>query len=527
MATRRRTAEPRITWLPETPVDARALERDLKAVLTGEVRFDAGSKALYTTDASNYRQIPIGVVIPKTVEDVIRTVELCRTHGAPIVSRGGGTSLAGQTCNVAVVLDFSKYLNRLVELDPAARRARVQPGIILDHLRDAAEVHQLTFGPDPATHNRCTLGGMMGNDSCGMHAQMAGRTSQNIAELEILTYRGHRMRVKNHYTEDEIEGVIQQGGEDGRIFQALRDLRDRYAEQIRARFPHIPRLVSGYGLQFLLPEHGFNVAGALVGSESTLVTILEATTCLVESPPGRVLVMLGYPDIYQAGDHIDEILRFNPIALEGIDDRLLEIMHKKGLYPHAREIFPPGNGWLAVEMGGADRADADRQARALMEALGQRPRPPAMKLMDQPDEERTFWQLREAGLAATASVPGEGDFWPGWEDSAVPPACVGDYLRDLRGLFDKYGYNPSVYGHWGQGCIHCSIDFDLVTAEGIRQFRAFLQEAARTVVKYGGSLSGEHGDGQARGELLPLMFGDELVQAFREFKAIWDPDWKM
>jgi len=514
----------RVTMLPEA---ARSLEADLRAVLRGEVRFDAQSKALYATDASNYRQVPIGVVIPKDTEDVVRTVEICRRHRAPIVSRGGGTSLAGQTCNTAIVIDFSKVMHQLISLDPEARTAQVQPGIILDALRNAAEAHGLTFGPDPATHNRCTLGGMIGNDSCGMHAQMAGRTSQNIEGLEILTYDGVRMRVKNRYTEAEIDAIIQEGGRPGEIFAQLRDLRDRYAERIRARFPKIPRLVSGYGLQFLLPENGFNVAGSLVGSEGTCVTILEAQTRLVESPAYRTLVLLGYPSVYEAGDHVKDILPFGPIALEGLDDYLFKFMTLKGMHPEYKTLLPEGNGWLMVELGGNTQEEADQQADRLMDALRKVPNPPNLRRYSGPKESHRLWAIREAGLGATSFVPRHGDSWPGWEDSAVPPDQVGAYLRDLRKLFDAYGYEASLYGHFGQGCVHCSVDFDLESADGIRNFREFLDKAARLVVHYGGSLSGEHGDGQARGELLPIMFGEELVQAFREFKAIWDPEGMM
>lgn len=514
----------RVSMLPEA---ARSLEAELREVLKGEVRFDAESKALYATDASNYRQVPIGVVIPRDAEDVVRAVEVCRRHRAPIVSRGGGTSLAGQTCNAAVVIDFSKVMHQLISLDPEARSAWVQPGIILDDLRNAAEAHGLTFGPDPATHNRCTLGGMIGNDSCGMHAQMAGRTSQNIEELEILTYDGTRMRVKNRYTDDEIEALIQEGGRPGEIFAQLRELRDRYAERIRARFPKIPRLVSGYGLQFLLPENGFNVAAALVGSEGTCVTLLEARTRLVESPAYRTLVLLGYPSVYEAGDHVKDILPFGPIALEGLDDNLFKFMTLKGMHPEYKSLLPEGNGWLMVELGGKNQDEADQQADRLMEALQKAPQPPTMRRYSGPKESHRLWEIREAGLGATSFVPRHGDSWPGWEDSAVPPEYVGSYLRDLRELFDAYGYEASLYGHFGQGCVHCSVDFDLESADGIRNFREFLDKAAHLVVSYGGSLSGEHGDGQARGELLPVMFGEELVQAFREFKAIWDPEGMM
>lgn len=509
-----------------TAVNSDALAADLERRVRGEVRFDAGSRALYSTDGSNYRQVPIGVVIPRDAEDLITAIEICRDYDAPVLPRGGGTSLAGQCCNVAVVFDMSKYFNRLIALDPAARQARVEPGIVLDDLRRAAERYHLTFGPDPSTHNHCTLGGMIGNNSCGIHSVMAGRTSDNVHELEILTYDGLRMRV-GPTPEPELDAIIARGGRRGEIYAGLRSIRDRYDDLIRQRFPKIPRRVSGYNLDELLPENGFNVARALTGTEGTCVTILEATVRLVPSPPARTLLVLGYPDIYTAGDHIAELMEHHPIGLEGIDINLVDDMKKKGLHPGNLKLLPDGEGWLLVEFGGETHAEADARAREVMDALRRLPDAPSMKLYDDPREETLVWQIRESGLGATARVPGEPDTWEGWEDSAVPPDRVGDYLRDLRKLFQKYDYDCALYGHLGQGCIHTRIDFDLTSAPGIAHWRAFLDEAADLVLSYGGSLSGEHGDGQSRAELLPKMFGPELVQAFREFKAVWDPGNKM
>jgi FAD/FMN-containing dehydrogenase/Fe-S oxidoreductase len=508
------------------PVDAEGLAETLGGLVEGEVRFDPGSRGAYSTDASNYRQVPIGVVVPRSLDDVVATVATCREFGAPVLSRGGGTSLAGQCCNVAVVMDFSKYLHRVLEVDPDRRLARVQPGIVLDDLRRATAPHGLTFGPDPATHDHCTIGGMLGNNSCGMHAQLAGRTSDNTRELEVVTYDGLRLRV-GPTSDDELDRIVAEGGRRGEVYRRLRELRDRYADLIRDRYPKIPRRISGYGLDELLPENGFNVARALVGSESTCVTILEATLDLIPWPPAKTLVVLGYPDVYQAGDHLPEVLAHEPMALEGIDDRLIGYMRKKGLHAGELGVLPDGRGWLIAQFGGGSQEEADAKARKLMDELGRADDPPAMKLIDDPAEEAKVWEIRESGLGATARVPGERDTWPGWEDSAVPPDQVGGYLRDLRKLYDKYGYTPSLYGHFGQGCIHCRVDFDLYTADGVRAWRSFLDEAADLVVAYGGSFSGEHGDGQARADLLPKLYGPELVQAQREFKAIWDPDGKM
>jgi FAD/FMN-containing dehydrogenase/Fe-S oxidoreductase len=507
-------------------VDAASLEIELHNRLRGEVRFDDGSRALYATDAANYRQVPIGVVVPLDKEDVITTVEICRRYNAPILARGGGTSLAGQCCNVAVVIDMSKYMNRVLEIDPAKKLARVQPGTILDDLRLEAEKHQLTFGPDPATHNHNTLGGMIGNNSCGVHSVMAGKTGDNVEELEILTYDGLHLKV-GKTGDAELARIINEGGPRGEIYRQLQGLRDQYADLIRERFPDIPRRVSGFALDQLLPENEFNVARALTGSEGTCALVLEATLNLVYSPPGRSLLVLGYPDIYTAADAVPELKALKPVGLEGFDGRMITDMQKKGLDTEDIGRLPPGNGWLLVEFGGENKQKADDKARHAGDVLKKKEPSPNQKLFDDPDEAKKIWQVREAALGATAIVPGKPEAWPGWEDSAVPPEKLGAYLRDLRNLMDQFGYDGSFYGHFGQGCLHTRIDFDLKSAPGIRKFMGFIDQAADLVIRYGGSISGEHGDGQARASLLPKMFGNELIEAFREFKTIWDRQGKM
>jgi FAD/FMN-containing dehydrogenase/Fe-S oxidoreductase len=507
--------------------DAEGLARKLKESISGEVRFDSGARALYSVDSSNYRQIPIGVVVPKAVEDVVRTVAVAREFGAPILSRGGGTSLAGQCCNVAVVMDFSKYLHKILELNAGQKFARIEPGVVLDDLRAAAEKHHLTFGPDPSTHNHCTLGGMIGNNSCGVHSIMAGKTVENIIEMDVLTYDGLRMRV-GKTSDEELSKIITDGGRRGEIYQSLLTLRNKYADLIRKKYPRIPRRVSGYNLDQLLPEFGFNVAGALVGTEGTCVTVLEATTRLVHSPPHRVIVALGYPDVYSAGDHVPEVLACKPIGLEGLDDVLVRNMKKLKMHSKDLKLMPEGNGWLIAEFGGDTREEAKEKAHVLMARVKHFfGTSPTAKLFDDPEEEKKIWEVREAGLGATARVPGEPVTWEGWEDSAVPPDKVGVYLRELRKLYNKFGYACSLYGHFGDGCIHTRIDFGLKTKSGIEKYRQFVTEAAELVVRLGGSISGEHGDGQSKADLLPIMFGPELVEAFGEFKKIWDPQNKM
>jgi len=507
-------------------VDAEILASELRRAIKGEVRFDDGSRALYATDASNYRQVPIGVVLPRDADDVIATVALARKHGAPILARGGGTSLAGQCCNVAVVMDFSKYMHNIRELNADEKFATIEPGIILDDLRNAAEKHTLTFGPDPATHTHCTLGGMIGNNSCGVHALMSGKTVDNIEELEIVTYDGVRMRV-GPTSDSELESIIAGGGRRGEIYAGLKRIRDRYGDLIRAKYPKIPRRVSGYNLDALLPENGFNVAQALVGSESTCVVVLEAKCKLVYSPPSRTLVVLGYDDIYEAADDVPRLLEFQPIGLEGIDDRLIADMKAKGLNVDKIDLLPPGKGWLLVEFGGETKEASDGYARTMIASLSSAPFKIAHRLYDDKKDEKNIWAIRESGLGATAFVPGKGHTWEGWEDSAVDPKHLGKYLRELRTLLNKYNYTGDLYGHFGQACVHTRNNFDLDSAAGIAKFRAYLDEAADLCIKYNGSLSGEHGDGQSRADLLPKMFGPELIQAFNEFKSLWDPEWKM
>ena len=517
----------------DEPDYAGELAATLARRIDGEVRFDEGSRGAYSTDGSNYRQIPIGVVVPKSVDDVIATIEICRNFGAPITSRGGGTSLAGQCCNVSVVIDWTKYLYHVLDVDPESRVACVEPGCVLDRLRHQAEhQHGLTYGPDPATHSHCTLGGMIGNNSCGIHSTMAefygpgARTDQNVASLDILTYDGARFTV-GPTDEHQLDRILQSGGRQAEIYRHLIELRDHYAEQIRGRFPQISRRVSGYNLDALLPERGFNVAEALVGTEGTCVTILGATVKLMSAPKARTLLVLGYPDVYQAADHVMQIRAHKPIGLEGIDEKLIDYMRRKGVHPQDLKLLPEGHGWLLVEFGGATREESDSHAKDLMADLKKLRDAPAMKLFDDAWEEQKIWEVRESGLAATAHVPNMREAYPGWEDAAVPPEKVGEYLREFRTLLQEFNYDCSLYGHFGQGCIHCRITFDLKTNEGIQTYMRFIDRAADLVVKHGGALSGEHGDGQARAALLAKMYGSKLVDAFRQFKSIWDPAGKM
>lgn len=505
-------------------VDAVALARELAAACRGEVRFSDSDRALYSTDASNYRQLPLGVVVPRTIDDVVATVELCRRHGASMFMRGAGTSLAGQCCNSGVVVDTSKYLDRLLELDPDRRTATVEPGIVCDTVRDAAGRHGLTFGPDPATHDRCTVGGMVGNNSCGVRSVWAGKTVDNVEELEILTYRGLRTWV-GATPDQQYEEIVTAGGERGALYRNLRELADTHAEAIRSGFPRLPRRVSGYNLDELLPENGFHLGRALVGSESTCAVVLRARVKLIPAPRAHALAVLGFPDIFAAADRVPQILAHAPIGLEGMDAYLVHCVKTMGLSLADLPLLPEGGGWLLAEFGGQDRADARRRAEAVAQELSGAG--VTARVFDDPGIQARIWLIRKSALGATSFVPGQAAAWAGWEDSAVPPERLGEYLRCLVALMDSYGYRAALYGHFGDGCIHTRIPFDLRSAPGITAFKAFVEEAADLVLSLGGSLSGEHGDGQARGFLLPRMFGPRVMQAFREFKAAWDPDGQM
>lgn len=499
-----------------------ALVTTLRQQLQGEVRFDPASRALYATDASNYRQVPIGVVIPRTVEDVVRTVAFAHQHALPILPRGAGTSLAGQGCNVALVIDTSKYLNRVLKIDPQARLAWVEPGVVLDTLQAAAKPYGLAFGPDPATHSRCTLGGMLGNNASGAHSVAFGTTVENVEALEILTYDGLRLWVGE---DSDVSKWIQAGGRGETIYNGLKKLIDSYAPFVREKFPKIRRRVSGYNLDELLPERGFNVARALVGSEGTCVFILQACVRLVPVPPCRVLLVLSFKDIFHAAEGSPAILPFQPLCVEGLDAHMLAEMQRKGKQNSDLTLLPAGGAWLLIEFGGPTFDVAISQAQHVVTAL--RGHFLESQLFTKPMEQHRVWTIRENGAAALNSVPGEVESYPGWEDAAVAPQQLGAYLRDFQHLLDRYQYRTSLYGHFGEGCVHARITFDLHSASGIKKWRDFLSAAADLVVQYGGSLSGEHGDGQARAEWLPRMFGDELIQAFQAFKTLWDPACKM
>lgn len=462
------------------------------------------TRALYSTDASLYRVVPRVVVRPRSVEEVLATIAACRATGTPLTSRGAGTSIAGNAIGTGVVMDFSRHLNRLHDIDVGARTARVDPGAVHATVQKAAAPLGLRFGPDPSTHTRCTVGGMIGNNACGSRALAYGRTSDNVVGLDVVTMAGEELTLTTGQptaspTLDSLRDVIASG-----------------LDPIRTQFGTFGRQVSGYSLEHLLPERGFDVAPFLAGTEGTLATMTSATVRLVKDPAHRQMLVLGYAGMAEAADDVPVILPFAPTACEGLDSRIVDVFRVHGgLTPE----LPRGQGWLFVEISGDDAAEVADAVRRVARAAS----PAAARIITRPDEQALLWRIREEGAGlATRTLPGKA--LSGWEDAAVPPARLGAYLRDFDALLSGSGLDGVPYGHFGDGCVHVRIDFPLDAAGGHELFRSFLVDAARLVASHGGSLSGEHGDGRARSELLPLMYSAEAIDLFSRVKGVFDPD---
>ncbi|MEU2243190.1 FAD-binding and (Fe-S)-binding domain-containing protein [Streptomyces sp. NPDC018338] len=473
---------------------ASALAAELRAAVAGDVDFSVTARALTTMDASNYRRVPVGTVAPRDAADVAAVLEVCRAHGTtPVVARGGGTSIGGQATGTGVVLDLTRHMAGLVSLDPEGRTAVVRPGLVLDRLREAARPYGLTFGPDPSTHSRCTLGGMIGNNACGAHSVAWGTTADNVRSLDVVTYGGERLTL----------------GRDGRGAPAgLLDLVGRNLALLRTGYPAgLPRRISGYALDALLPEKGVDVVRSFCGSEGTLGVVTEATVRLVPLPADPVLVVLGYPDESAAAEAAAGLLPYGPLTVEGMAADLVRGGAGAG-------GLPRGGAWLFVETDGPSAAAGLVRAADALDSV----------VVRDPAGQRALWRIREDAAGTATRLPGGGEAWPGWEDCAVPPVRLGAYLREFRALLADFGLRGIPYGHFGDGCVHVRIDFDLWTEKGVRDFRRFSEAVADLVVAHGGSLSGEHGDGQARAELLPRMYGEELVGLFGAVKDVWDPD---
>lgn len=483
--------------------------RDLVAALggaiEGEVDSSARVRAEYSTDASNYRVPPAVVAFPRHVDDLVAVAAFAREHGVPLTARGGGTSVAGNAVGTGIVVDCSRHLTRIGAIDPEARTAVVEPGVIMADLQRAARSHGLRFGPDPSTQNRATFGGMIGNNACGPHAVAYGRTADNVAALDVVDGTGRR------FTAGRGDGALD-------AVPGLAGLVTANLEMLRTDLGRFGRQVSGYSLEHLLPERGTDLAKMLVGTEGTLTTVLGATVDLVPIAPAAVLVVLGYPDMASAADAVPAVLAHAPLAVEGLDARLVDVVRRvKG--PGAVPPLPAGAGWLMIEVGAADLGEALDRARALAADSGS----DAVQVYPPGPEADAMWRIRADGAGLGGRTPAGRQAWPGWEDAAVPPARLGAYLRDFEALMAGHGVDGLTYGHFGDGCVHVRLDIPLERADDVAGFRAFITDAANLVARYGGSLSGEHGDGRARSELLPVMYRSEVLDLFAATKHLFDP----
>ena len=503
-----------------------ALERKLASIIEGDVRFDIGTLAAYSTDASNYRQIPIGVIAPRHKGDIGAALEVARENAMPILARGGGTSLAGQAANAALVLDFSKYMNRVVAIDAARGRAIVEPGVVQSDLNAALAPHAVFFAPDPSTKDRCTIGGMIGNNSCGAHSAAYGKTVDNLEALEAILYDGSEAALAGAMDDAAIAAALAGGDRVAGLVRAMLSIRDRTADSVRAHYPQIPRRVSGYNLDELLPERGFNLARAIVGSEGTCAITTAATLRVVPRPKKVAVLVLGFDDVFRAADQMPWMLAHRPEALEGFDHNLPDFARQKKM--PGVTFLPDGRAFLVVELGGATADEARGRAESMLAEARRAGGSTGAAILTDAAEQSSVWKIRESGLGSSAYIPGRPRTWPGAEDAAVAPAKLGEYLRRFDAMLQKHALVAATYyGHFGEGCVHARISFDLASAAGVRVFRAAMAELGDIVSDLGGSLSGEHGDGIARSELLPAMYPRDLIDAFRDFKRAFDPDARM
>ncbi len=483
-------------------MDPADIAQALRAAMRGEVDESPRRRAEYSSDASNYRVVPQVVAFPRDTGDILAVAEVSRHTGIPLTTRGAGTSIAGNAVGAGIVLDTSRYLGQILDLDPGARTARVEPGVILASLQAAAAPHGLRFGPDPSTQSRATLGGMIGNNACGAHALAYGRTADNVLELDVVDGTGRRFTAGHGL--DPVPGL-------DKLVSANLAL-------LRTEFGRLRRQVSGYSLEHLLPENGASLARTLAGTEGTVVTMLGATVSLVPVAPAHALVVLGYPDVADAADAVPAILAHGPLAIEGLDARMVDVVRRRKGSSRVPEL-PPGDAWLMVEMGAESAAEAVSLAGAMVAGAGAL----AAVVIPAGPEAAAIWRIREDGAGLGGRTPANKQAWPGWEDAAVQPDRLGAYLREFRTLLGAYDLDGLLYGHFGDGCIHVRIDFPLDRPGGPQVMREFLAEAAHLVTAHGGSLSGEHGDGRARSELLPVMYSAEALAAFGAFKHLLDP----
>ncbi|TQR83378.1 FAD-binding oxidoreductase [Mycobacterium hodleri] len=503
----------------------------VELLATSGVEIDTSSRRLaeYSYDASNYRVAPLAVAFPRDADDVSRLVATCQRAGVPIVARGGGTSMAGNAIGRGVVLDTSRYMNAIVSVDAANRTTVVEPGVVLADLAEAVQHrtgNRLTFAPDPSSRNRATIGGSIGNDACGNHSVRYGRTGDHVVSLDVVLADGTRLtatRTALRATDSDDVAAVERAS---RLTADLKALAAGYLAQFRLELGRIPRQVSGFHLANLLPENGFDVARALVGSEGTCAIVVGATMRLVDVPSSALLLIVAYDDVVDAARDVTTILKYSPAAIEGIDEQIVATM-KARRGPDSVSELPAGRAWLYVELDGEDDVAVEAQVRRLQGELRANGRALDCREVRDPVERSKLWRVREdgAGLSSRLELPDGSSVtsWPGWEDSAVAPEDLADYLADFRLLLARHDLVGVMYGHFGAGCMHIRITFDQRTPEGRRVMSTFLTAAARLVVRHGGTLSGEHGDGRARSGLLPEMYSPTIMEAFSTFKRLFDP----
>ncbi|MFJ5695552.1 FAD-binding and (Fe-S)-binding domain-containing protein [Arthrobacter sp. NPDC093125] len=507
-----------------SPAPSEALVRDLEAA---GVEVDSSSRRLteYSFDASNYRVRPLAVAFPRNSREVRSIIGICQRHGCPVTSRGGGTSMAGNAIGNGLVLDFSRHMNRLLNLDLDSKTVTVEPGIILTTLQkevQAASSGKYTFAPDPSSMGRVTVAGAIGNDACGNHSVRDGRTVDHIVSVDLVTASGHLVTAGPGGVKAVDPLDAESTAEAARIQNGLKHLADANLALFRTEFGRLARQVSGYQLANLLPEHGFNTAKALAGSEGTCAVIVSATVKLAKVPPAALLVCLGYPDVVAAASDVPEILSFNPAAVEGIDEAIVQtVRHRRG--DAAVGALPKGKAYLYVDLDGENPEDVRRQADNLLQNLGKRGNLLEGLAVPDPRERANLWRVREDGAGLSSRLANGEQSWAGWEDAAVAPENLAAYLSDFTALLENYELQGVMYGHFGAGCTHVRVTFDPRSASGREVMERFLREAAALVSRHGGSLSGEHGDGRARSELLSVMYSPGALSAFSNYKAIWDP----
>src|SRR5450759_4750452 len=518
--------------------DVRGLIAELGATLRGTATGDAGVRALYATDASNYRVVPDLVIVPADIDDLAAAVQVTAQAGAPIVLRGAGTSMAGNAIG-GVVIDVSRHLNTIVDIDPVRRTAVVEPGVVLTDLTGAAAAYGLTFGADPSSASRATLGGMIANNACGSHSVAWGTTADNLSGLEVLLSDGTLMNLTTPpgamlerggpggmaVLDDlaRLRLLAARPGREGEIHRGLQSIAARDALLISRRFSGLRRRISGYPLDRLLPSHGYDVARFLSGTEGSLAVTLRATLNLVELPAATVLLALGFSDSVAAADCVPLVLPHGPLTMESINATLVDRLPRQVRGAAVAAGLPAGSAWLLVEVGGFDPEGAMRAARAIITDLEGSELTVTSSLVTDPEAQAVLWRCRRdsTGLATRRSDGAEA--WGGWEDAAVPPERLGAYLRELDEILAAHDLSGASYGHFGEGCMHIRMDFDLFSERGLANYRSFVEQAADLVVRLGGSVSGEHGDGRARSELLSKMYGADVVAVFDEVKTLWDP----